>query len=53
MPVTTPIAKLIRNSRPKNFVSRRYSGFHVRTQAVSRPATIALRPIVMGTKRKW
>ena len=25
IPVTTPMAKLIRNSRPKNFVSRRYA----------------------------
>ena len=53
MPVTTPIAKLIRNSLPKNFVRRRYSGFPVRTQAVSMPAMIADSPIVIGTKRKW
>ncbi len=34
MPVTTPMAKLIRNSFPKNFVSRRYSSFSLRTHAV-------------------
>ena len=53
MPVTTPMAKLIRKSLPKNLVSRRYSGLLVRTQAVSSPAMTAVRPIVSGTKRKW
>ncbi|MGY2875353.1 hypothetical protein ACVW00_002543 [Marmoricola sp. URHA0025 HA25] len=53
IPVTTPIAKLIRNSFPKNLVSRRYSSLPVRTQAVWKAATIALVPMVIGTKRKW
>ena len=53
MPVTTPIAKLIRNSLPKNFVRRRYSCFPVRTQAVSMPAMTAESPIVIGTNTKW
>ena len=34
IPVTTPIAKLIRNSFPKNFVSFKYLGLRVRYQAV-------------------
>ena len=29
-PVTTPTATLITSSVPKNFVSRRYSGFSLR-----------------------
>ena len=53
MPVTTPIAKLISISLPKNLVSRSHDGFFVRSQAVSIPATSAVRPIVSGTKRKW
>ncbi len=53
MPVTTPMAKLIRKSRPQNRVSRRYSGFFVRCQAVCRPATMIDRPMVSGTNRKW
>jgi hypothetical protein len=53
MPVATPIAKLIRNSLPKNFVSRSQCWCSVRTQAVSQTATSAERPIVIGTNRKW
>ena len=53
MPVTTPIAKLIRKSLPKNLVSRSQCSLPVRTQAVSKPATIADSPIVIGTNRKW
>jgi hypothetical protein len=33
-PVTTPMATLITSSVPKNRVSRRYSGFCLRYQAV-------------------
>ncbi len=35
IPVTTPIAKLIRKSFPKNLVSLSQCGLRVRTQAVS------------------
>ncbi len=35
MPVTTPSAKLIRKSFPKNFVSLSHCGLLVRTHAVS------------------
>ena len=52
MPVTTPMAKLIRNSSPKNRVSRRYRSSPVRCQAVCSPATEKERPIVSGTNRK-
>ena len=41
MPVTTPIAKLIRKSLPQNLVALRYFSLPVRTQAVCRPATSA------------
>jgi hypothetical protein len=34
MPVTTPMAKLIRNSFPKNFVSRSQRSSRVRSHAV-------------------
>jgi hypothetical protein len=53
IPVTTPMAKLIRNSLPQNLVARRYRGAPVRTQAVCNPATSADRPMVIGTKKKW
>ena len=53
MPVTTPIAKLIRKSFPKNLVSCRYLRFPVRTQMVCRIATSIESAIVSGTKRKW
>ncbi len=51
MPVTTPIAMLIRKSLPQNFVAWKYFSLPVRTQAVSSPATIEARLIVSGTKR--
>ena len=53
MPVTTPIAKLIRKILPQNFAARRYTGLRVRTQAVSMIAMKNAMPIVIGTKRKW
>ena len=53
MPVTRPRAKLIRKSFPKNLVSRRYSGFRVRSHWVWKTATISDMPIVIGTNRKW
>ena len=53
IPVTTPIAKLISISLPKNFVSRSHSGFLVRSHSVSMTATRAVSPIVSGTNRKW
>lgn len=53
MPVTTPIAMLIRKSLPQNLVALRYFSFSVRTQAVCRPAVSAASEIVSGTKRKW
>lgn len=53
MPVTTPIAILIKKSFPQNFVALRYFSFSVRTQAVCRPAVRAASEIVRGTKRKW
>jgi hypothetical protein len=53
MPVTTPIAKLIRNNLPQNFVMRRYCGLPVRYHAVCRQATRSDSPIVRGTNRKW
>ena len=52
IPVTTPIAKLIRNSFPKNLVARRYLSLLVRYQAVWNPATRNPEPIVSGTKIK-
>ena len=53
MPVTTPMAKLIRNSLPQNFVMRRYRSSRVRTHAVCMPATRKDSPMVSGTKMKW
>jgi len=53
MPVTTPMAKLIRNNLPKNLVSLRYRTSPVRTQAVWNPATNHTVPSVSGTNRKW
>lgn len=52
MPVTTPIAMLIRKSLPQNLVALRYFSFSERTQAVCKIATSAAREIVKGTKRK-
>ncbi len=53
MPVTTPIAKLIRNSFPQNFVRRFHTSSPVKYQAVCSPATTQTRPRVRGTKKKW
>ena len=53
MPVTTPMAKLMRKSFPQNFVARRYFSSPVRTHAVCRPATSAESPMVSGTNKKW
>lgn len=53
MPVTSPSAKLMRNSLPKNFASLIHCGLCVRTQAVWKTATMRDMPIVIGTKRKW
>src|SRR5215471_21461007 len=52
-PVTTPIATLITSRVPKNRVSRRYSGFFLKYQAVCRSAVRTASPIVTGTKKKW
>ena len=53
MPVTTPMAMLIRKSLPQNLVALRYFSSAVRTQAVWSPAVSADSEIVRGTKRKW
>ena len=51
MPVTTPSAKLIRNSLPKKRVSRSQRSSPVRCQAVWNAATNQTSPIVTGTNR--
>jgi hypothetical protein len=53
IPVTTPMAKLMRNSFPKNRVRRRYFSLPLRYQAVWKPATVKASEIVRGTKMKW
>ena len=53
MPVTTPMAKLMRKSLPKNLVSWRYFTLPVRKYAVWKPATSHTVPRVSGTNRKW
>jgi len=53
IPVATPIAKLIRNSFPKNFVRRSQRSSPVRYQIVCMMAISGERPIVSGTKMKW
>ena len=53
MPVTTPMAKLMRKILPKNRVMRRYSALPVRYHAVWKTAAVVARPIVIGTNRKW
>ncbi len=52
-PVATPMAKLIRNSVPKNFVSLSHCSFFVLYHAVCITATSGPRPSVSGTKKKW
>ncbi len=53
MPVATPRAKLIRNSLPKNFVSRYQAGLSVITHTVCMTAISGASPMVSGTKMKW
>ena len=53
MPVTTPSAKLIRKSFPKNRAMRSQRSSRVRYHAVWKPATNQASPIVTGTNRKW
>ena len=53
MPVTTPIAKLMRKTLAPERVMRRYSALPVRYQAVCKIADEERSPIVIGTKRKW
>ncbi len=53
MPVTTPMAKLMRKIVPKKRVSFRYSTLSVRYHAVWKIAAVVARPIVIGTNRKW
>ncbi len=53
IPVTTPMAKLMRKSVPQNLVMRLYLGSEVRYQNVCMMATSTDSPIVNGTKMKW
>ena len=53
MPVATPSAKLIRNSLPKNRVSRYQAVLPVMCHAVCIAAISGASPIVSGTKMKW
>ena len=53
MPVTTPMAKLIRNSFPKNLVRRRSASSPLRYQRVWNQATSIESPMVKGTMMKW
>ena len=53
IPVATPMAKLIRNNLPKNFVSRYQAALPVATHAVCMMASRGARPMVSGTKMKW
>ena len=53
MPVTSPSAKLIVKSLPRNFAIRRWPSSRVRIQREWYQATIADSPIVTGTKKKW
>lgn len=53
IPVATPIAKLIRNSLPKNRVSRYHSGRPVTCHTVCITAISGASPMVSGTKMKW
>lgn len=51
MPVTTPMAKLMRKIFPKKRVRCRYWTLPVRTQAVWKIAATSAMPIVRGTNR--
>src|SRR5512135_3684218 len=53
IPVTTPRAKLIRNSFPQNLVIFKYVSSPVFTQRVSMYAVIIDSPSVSGTNMKW
>ena len=53
MPVATPIAKLIRNSLPKNLVSRYHAVLPVMNHTVCMTAINGAKPMVSGTKMKW
>ena len=53
MPVTTPIAKLIRKILPKNRVRCSHFRLPVRYQAVWKIETVSAMPSVSGTNRKW
>src|SRR3984893_7344626 len=53
IPVATPSAKLIRNSFPKNLVSRYHATLSVTTHTVCMTAINGARPMVRGTKMKW
>jgi len=53
MPVTTPRAKLMRNSLPQNRVMRFHVSSPVLFHRVCMIAMITLRPSVSGTKMKW
>ncbi len=47
------MAKLIRNSLPKNLVSRYQAVFPVATHTVCMMAISGAKPMVSGTKMKW
>ena len=51
--MATPIAKLIRKSIPKKWVSRSQRSSRVRCHIVCITATIGPSPSVSGTKKKW
>ena len=53
MPVTMPIAKLIRKILPKKRVRASHFTFAVRYHAVWKIATNSDMPSVSGTKMKW
>ncbi|HKR67993.1 MAG TPA: hypothetical protein VJT16_04055 [Streptosporangiaceae bacterium] len=53
MPVTTPIAKLMRNSTPKNLASRPQMASCRRYACTWMTATSIASPIVSGTNTKW
>ena len=53
MPVTTPMAKLIRKILPKKRVRCSHFRLPVRNHAVWKIETVSAMPSVSGTKRKW
>jgi hypothetical protein len=52
MPVTTPMAKLIRNRTPKNRLSRSQVSSFLTYASTCITATSRASPMVSGTKRK-